>query len=142
MMRVFVVIVVLGTLAGCRRGDSSAPAPPAANENLTGQQRVVGAMPILRRNITANDMHQLQAFITQVHIDTNRYPASLADLPGLQRDAPTLASLIQEGELILAGGRNNVLAYAKAGLERRSAVLTTTGVQEMEADELKRLVQQ
>ena len=99
-------------------------------------------MPILRRNITANDMHQLQAFITQVHIDTNRYPASLADLPGLQRDAPTLASLIQEGELILAGGRNNVLAYAKAGLERRSAVLTTTGVQEMEADELKRLVQQ
>lgn len=140
-MRTVIIVVVLGTLAGCHRGKSTEPAPPVPGENLTGQQRVVGAMPILRRNITANDLHQLKIFIEQVHIDTNKYPASLNDLPGLDRDAKNLAALIREGELVLYGGKNNVLAYSKAGLERRSAVLMTTGVQEMEADQLRQLVQ-
>ena len=74
-MRTLVIIVVLGTLAGCHRGKSMAPETPVPGENLTGQQRVVGAMPILRRNITANDLHQLKIFIEQVHIDTNKYPS-------------------------------------------------------------------
>jgi hypothetical protein len=140
-MRSAALVLVALAMAGCRRSDSSASAPPAPGENLTGQQRVVGAMPILRRNITANDMHQLKVFIEQAHIETNRYPASLADMPGLQRDAPNLAKLISEGDLVLSGGTNGVLAYSKAGLERRSAVLLTSGVQEMEPDELRKLVQ-
>ena len=98
-------------------------------------------MPILRRNITANDLHQLKIFIEQVHLETNKYPTSLAELPGLERDARNLTTLIKDGDLILAGGKNDVLAYAKDGFERRSAVLMKTGVQEMEPDELKRLVQ-
>jgi hypothetical protein len=135
-----VIVISLLALAGCHRGSSSS-APVSPSENLTGQQRVVGAMPILRRNITANDLHQLKIFIEQVHLETNKYPSSLADLPGLERDARNLATLIKDGDLILAGGRNDVLAYAKAGFERRSAVLMKTGVQEMEPDELKKLVQ-
>jgi len=136
-----VITLTLILLAGCHRNQPSVSPPPAPGENLTGQQRVVGAMPILRRNITANDLHQLKIFIEQVHLETNKYPSSLADLPGLQRDARNLATMIQEGDLILTGGRNDVLAYSKAGLERRSAVLMKTGVQEMEPDELKKLVQ-
>jgi hypothetical protein len=127
-------------LAGCHRGATSS-APPSPSENLTGQQRVVGATPILRRNITANDLHNLKVFIEQVHIDTGKYPTKLEDIPGLQRDAANLAKLIQDGDLILFGGKNGVLAYSKAGLERRSAVLLTSNVQEMDPDELKRLVQ-
>jgi hypothetical protein len=139
-MRYVALLLVL--FAGCRKSaSSSAPPAPGPGENLTGQQRVVGAMPILQRNITANDMHQLKVFIEQVHIETNKYPTSLAEIPGLDRDARNLAMLIRDGDLILAGGRNDVLAYAKAGLERRSAVLMRTGVQEMNPDELKRLVQ-
>ena len=140
-MRIAALMMMAIAMTGCRRSASSAPAAPSPSENLSGQQRVVGAMPILRRNITANDMHQLKHFIVQVHLETNRYPASLADLPGLNRDAPNLAKLISEGDLLLAGGKNNVLAYAAAGLERRSAVLLSTGVQEMEPEELKKLVQ-
>lgn len=136
------VALLLIVLAGCRKTSTpTAPQTPAPGENLTGQQRVVGAMPILQRNITANDMHQLKHFIEQVHLETNKYPTSLAEIPGLDRDARNLAALIKDGDLILAGGRNDVLAYAKAGLERRSAVLMRTGVQEMNPDELKRLVQ-
>jgi len=135
-----VIALALIVLTGCQRGSSSsAKADP--RENLTGQQRVVGAMPILRRNITANNLHQLKVFIEQVHLETNKYPASLADLPGLERDARNLATVIKEGDLIRAGGKNDVLAYSKAGLERRSAVLMKTGVQELEPDELKKLVQ-
>jgi hypothetical protein len=138
-MRYFALLLIL--FAGCRKSATSSAPPPGPGENLTGQQRVVGAMPILQRNITANDMHQLKVFIEQVHIETNKYPTSLADIPGLERDARNLAALIRDGDLILAGGRNDVLAYAKAGLERRSAVLMRIGVQEMNPDELKRLVQ-
>jgi hypothetical protein len=134
------IAIALVLVAGCQKAATSS-APPAPGENLTGQQRVVGAMPILRRNITANDMHQLKVFIEQVHIETNKYPRSLADMPGLQRDAANLAKLITDGDLVLAGGANNVLAYSKAGFERRSAVLLTSGVQEMDPDELKKLVQ-
>src|SRR3954467_7792832 len=124
-----VITLTLIVLAGCHRNQPSASPPPAPGENLTGQHTVVGAMPILRRNITANDLHQLKVFLEQVHLETNKYPASLADLPGLERDARNLATLIKEGDLILAGGKNDVLAYAKAGLERRSAVLMRIGVQ-------------
>lgn len=139
-MRYIVLLLIL--LAGCRKtATPNAPVTPAPGENLTGQQRVVGAMPILQRNITANDMHQLKHFIEQVHLETNKYPTSLAEIPGLDRDARNLAALIRDGDLILFGGKNDVLAYAKAGLERRSAVLMKTGVQEMNPDELKRLVQ-
>src|SRR5215475_6421069 len=108
MIRITIIAMVGMSLTGCHRNQPSASPPPAPGENLTGQQRVVGAMPILRRNITANDLHQLKVFIEQVHIDTNKYPSSLADLPGLERDARNLATLIKEGDLILAGGKNDL----------------------------------
>jgi hypothetical protein len=138
-MRVFIGLSLI-VLTGCHRGATSS-APPSPSENLTGQQRVVGATPILRRNITANDLHNLKVFIQQVQIDTGKYPTKLDDIPGLKRDAANLAKLIEDGDLILFGGKNGVLAYSKAGLERRSAVLLVSNVQEMEPDELKRLVQ-
>src|SRR6478672_2284716 len=138
-MRVLIGLLLI-FLTGCHRGSTSS-ASPSPSENLTGQQRVVGAMPILRRNITSNDLHNLKVFIEQVHIESGKYPTKLAEIPGLQRDAANLAKLIQDGDLILFGGKNNVLAYSIAGLERRSAVLLISNVQEMEPDELKRLVQ-
>jgi hypothetical protein len=139
LMRVFIGLSLI-FLAGCHRGSSSS-APPAPGENLTGQQRVVGATPVLRRTITFNDLHQLDLFIKQAYPDGNTFPKSLNDLPGFQRDAPNLAKYISDGDLILFGGKNGVVAYSKAGLEVRSPVLLKTGIENVEPDELKKLVQ-
>jgi hypothetical protein len=140
MTRALVIaLLVAAPLAlGCRRGtEQTAPAGKNPNDNLTGAQRVQHAVPVLSRTVTANDLNQLKIFLEQAHAEKGSYPKSLADLPGLQRDAPNLAGAIQDGTVVLAGGQGGVLAYDKAALTDRGNVLTTDGVQVMTADELK-----
>jgi hypothetical protein len=137
-MRTTAFLIALAALAGCNRTKVDYAPTKAPNENLTAQQRVVAATPVLRRSVTANDLNQLKIFMEQARTETGKYPRSLADLPGLQRDAPNIHKLIQDGDLVLAGDVNGVLAYEKAALEVRGSVLTTEGVQALEPAELKR----
>jgi hypothetical protein len=135
----FLALLLAAPLAlGCMRTQSTSTAPAKApNDNLTGAQRVAGAVPVLRRTLTQNDLSQIKLFMEQAHAEKGSYPKSLADLPSLQRDAPNLYKAIQDGDLILAGGQNGLLAYEKAAMEDRGSVITTDGIQIMTADELR-----
>ncbi|MFO0808280.1 MAG: hypothetical protein U0746_06630 [Gemmataceae bacterium] len=137
---VLIWFLVLGSwfLQGCNRREITAPPTKTPNDNLTGQQRVAQAMPVLGRAISQNDLNQLKAFIVNAQAETGKYARSLADLPGIERDAPNLAAFIKDGDIVLAGGKGGVLAYDKRALEDRGMVATTAGVQTMTKDELER----
>jgi hypothetical protein len=130
-------LLVLPLALGCRRGVSSTPAKVDPKEEMRATERVRRAVPVLNRTLTQNDLNQIRTFMEQARSEKGSYPKSLADLPGLDRDAPKLANAIKSGELVIAGGNNGVLAYEAAALEDRGSVVTTDGVQTMTADELK-----
>jgi hypothetical protein len=123
---------------GCARTADTATANP--NDKLTPEQRVTRVVPALQRTVTQNDFNQLKLFVEQARAETGNYPKSLAELPGLQRDLPNLFNAIQNGDVVLAGGRGGVLAYEKSALAERGSVLTTQGIQMMTADELRPLL--
>src|SRR5262245_53357417 len=105
-MRTTAFVIAVAALAGCNRTKGDYVPTKTPNENLSGQQRVVAATPVLRRTVTANDLHQLELLMKQAQSESGKYPKSLADLPGLQRDAPNIYKLIRDDDLVLAGDVN------------------------------------
>lgn len=137
-MRHAIVLLAAVALTGCNRKEITAPPSKPPNDNLTGAQRVTGAVPILRRTIGQNDLNQLKTFLINAHAETGKYPKALSDIAGLERDAPNLAKYIKDGDLVLAGGKGGVLAYEKAAMEEKGSVVTTTGIAVMTKDELEK----
>src|SRR5262245_2197214 len=116
-----VALLLCCTLAlGCSR-TPTANAP--SNANLTPEQRVTHAVPALQRTVNQNDLNQLKLLIQNAHAESGKYPKTLAELPGLDRDLPAMAKAIQDGEVVLAGGQGGVLAYEKSALTDRGSVL-------------------
>jgi hypothetical protein len=113
------------------------PKKGADDDKMTAAQRVQRAVPVLNRTVTQNDLNQLRTFMENAKAEKGSYPRSLDDLPGLAKDAPNLANAIKSGELVLAGGQNDILAYEAAALDDRGSVVTAQGVTTMTADELK-----
>ena len=137
MTRILPLVMSLLVL-GCQRGGgSSAPPAKAADGNLTPAQQVARNVPVLQRTVTQNDLSNLRNYLETARAETGSYPKAVSELSGLQRDLPKLYKAIQDGEIVLAGGKGDVLAYEKAALTDRGSVLTTAGVQVMTADELK-----
>jgi hypothetical protein len=122
---------------GCSR-TPTANAP--SNANLTPEQRVTRAVPALQRTVNQNDLNQLKLLLENARAESGKYPKTLAELPGLDRELPAVARAIQDGEVVLAGGQGGVLAYEKSALTDRGSVLTTQGIQMMAANELKPLL--
>ena len=138
-MRTTTLVILFAALAGCNRTKVDYVPAKTPNENLTAQQRVVAATPVLGRTVSANDLDQLNKFLEMARSESGKRPRSLAELPGLQRDAPNIYKLIQDGDLVLTGNAEGVLAYAKSALEKPGPVLIAEGVNpRMEPDELKR----
>jgi hypothetical protein len=54
------------------------------------------------------------------------------------RDLPKVAQAVESGDLVLTGGTNGILAYEAVTLEDKGNVVTTSGVQQMTADELRK----
>jgi hypothetical protein len=145
MTRILLVCCVLAL--GCHRGQkANAPEPPnerpggGPNENLTGQQRVQQSKILTApgRAVWLNELDELRKFITQYQAENGRYPTKLDDMPDLSRDLPRTAQAIRDGELLLAGGKGGILAYPKDALTAGGRVITTSGVQEMAPDDLRR----
>jgi hypothetical protein len=122
-------------------GSGSVPTSPAATPS-TPEQMAKKKIPVLARTLTQQDLDQLYKYMTQYQAEHGKYPATMNDLNelGVSRDLPNVAKAVQNGELVLAGGANGVLAYEAAALKDRGSVLTTNGIQVMTADELKKLV--
>ena len=130
------LLVVSLFAVGCMRNASVSVAVDP-KENLTGAQRVQAAVPALRRAVTLNDLDQLRTWIATDFAD-GKYPKALAELRGLQQQAPNLYKLVNDGDIVLAGGAGGVIAYEKAALDNGGLVATTSSIGRMEAADLKK----
>jgi hypothetical protein len=142
MLRFLPLALAVPIVIGCGvRGTTNIPAPkPDPKDEMTAQQRVRKAVPVLNRTLTQNDLNQLFNYMTQYHATNGKYPKSLDELNtlGVGRDAPHIAKAIQSGELVLAGGTGDVLAYEKDALDGGGgSVVTTSGIVRMTAGDLR-----
>ncbi len=135
-------VFVLATACGCHRTHSVSSSSSTALTPLTPQQMAKKKIPVLARTLTQQELDQLYKYMTQYQAEHGKYPSSMAELQELSvpRDLPNVAKAVQDGDLILAGGKGGVLAYEKTALTDRGSVLTTNGIQVMTADELNKLL--
>lgn len=144
-MKYTMAACVIVAAIGCHRGKTNVPTVAESTDSRdtrTPAQRAIGRIPVAKRTLTQVDLNQLLNYMNQYHASHNRYPSTMAEMDELSvsRDLPKVARAVQDGELILAGGKGGVLAYEAAALEDRGNVVTTNGIQMMNADELRKLL--
>jgi len=144
-MKYTMAACVIVAAIGCHRGKSNVATVAESTDSRdtrTPAQRAVDRIPIAKRTLTQVDLNQLLNYMNQYHASHNRYPATMAEMDELSvsRDLPKVARAVQEGELVLAGGKGGVLAYEAAALQDRGNVVTINGIQMMNADELGKLL--
>ena len=139
MRRVCIAVCCLASAAGCHRTTTTSTAASTASSQLTPEQMARKKLPVLNRTLSQQELDQLYKYMNQYHAEHGRYPKSMSELDELSvsRDLPKVAEAIKNGDLVIVGGANGILAYEKAALDERGSVLTTNGVQVMTADELK-----
>ena len=143
MSRLLLILCLLALGCGSRT-TVSVPAKADPKDEMTGAQRVRGAVPVLARTLTQNDLNQLYNYLTQFHATHGKYPNSLAEMAELsiERDAPHIATALQGGDYVLTGGTGGVLVYEKAALDGGGgSVVTTSGVVRMTSADLREKLQ-
>jgi hypothetical protein len=144
-----ILTLALVTVAfGCNRGqNANAPEPPnmtpsgaRRTDNMTPAQKAAHRVPVLTRTLSQQELDQLGKYMNQYQAEHNKYPTTMAELKELDvpRDLPKVAQAVESGDLVLTGGTNGILAYEAVTLEDKGNVLTTGGVLQMTADELRK----
>jgi hypothetical protein len=139
MRRIPLLMLCLAATIGCHRATNSSTPTSSALTPLTPEQMAKKKIPVLARTIGQQELDQLYKFVNQYHAEHNKYPATFQEL-GIDRDLPKVSQAVQSGELVYVSGTGGVLAYEAVALTDRGSVLTTSGVQTMTADELKKLL--
>ena len=142
--RLIVGLVLLVAAGGCYRksASSSAPAPSAQGpENAAVVAAARRRAPVLDRALTANDLNSLKQFMDNHRAGTGKYPSNMTELKqAFGNEGQKLFQLIEDGVLVMTWntGEQGVLAYDKRALDSDGMVLTTSGIQRMGADDLRK----
>ena len=151
-MRVIVLIAVLTpfALAGCGNKAKSPPPPDSGSSGGSGGGIVAGGggggggvmagYKAGKRVATQNELHQIHIFIDSASGASGRMPSSQETLAALEKEAPKIAQAVKEGVIVLhpARSREDVWAYEAVALEQGGQVLTSNGIEKMDAATLKR----
>src|SRR5947209_1105966 len=148
MTRVSILALLTTAALGCNRGqNANAPEPPnmtpsgaRSSQNMTPAQIAARKVPVLARTLSQQELDQLYKYMNQYHAEHGRFPKTMTELDelGVSRDLPKVGEAIKNGDLVLAGGTGDVLAYEAVALQDKGNVLTVSGVQQMTADEMRK----
>ena len=92
-----------------------------------------------RRIVTINDLNSIRLFIDSASLASGQMPSVQETYQALQKEAPHIAKLVDEKVLTLhpASSREDVWAYETAALQTGGQVLTSQGVERMDAATLR-----
>ena len=175
MRKLLVIGLALALLGGCKKkttklAQGPAPAEPSAaapNVAAPGGGPAVhaptgvvlgrggggggGAYQAVRtavkRTVSQNEMHNLHLFIENASAATGTMPSAQDITAALQREAPKVAKMIQDGDIVLTGARSreSIWAYTKdpQTVGGEHLILTASGIERMPAQTLRqRLTEQ
>jgi len=93
-----------------------------------------------KRTATNNELHQIHIFIETYSSASGQMPKPADTLAAIQKEAPKIAEAIKEGVIVLlpAKSREEIWAYEAVALEQGGQVLTSSGIERMDADMLQR----
>ncbi len=100
-------------------------------------QAVRGA--VQRKAVNANQMKQIHTFIEYASGASGRMPSTADTLASLQKEAPAIAALVNDGTIVLNSvqSRESIWAYEAKALESSGWVCSNQGVETMDAATLK-----
>jgi hypothetical protein len=148
------MLTAIVLIAGCdmaKPAKKSTTTPPAVTANpatTTNYQSGAGAVQNVRaavqRTVTTNDLAQIRIFIENASLASGSMPSVNDTYDALKKEAPKIAQLIDEKVLTLnpAKTREQVWAYETAAYTNGGLVLTSSGVERMDASVLKQKLQQ
>ncbi len=153
MRRLLLIGLVLALVAGCgkfrknRSGDGEATASGGGGGGAatTGGavQNVRGAV---QRTVTLHDMDQIRLFIDTASLDSGQMPTAQQTAAALQKAAPKIFALVQEGVIVLTGARTREGVWAYTQQPQTTGgehlVLTSSGIERMTAAALQQRLQQ
>ena len=117
--------------------------PSRGNTNFqSGAGAVQNVRKAAQRSATLNDFHQLGRFMTQLELESNTMPQPAEVKAYIQRDAPKIVALIDDGSIILTGTRNRggLWAYEVEADTLGGVGLVGGTAQRMKADEIKQML--
>src|SRR5205085_12137155 len=91
------------------------------------------------RAVTQNDLKNIQIYIENASGASGRMPSPQETLAALQKEDPKTAQLVTEGAIVLhnARTREDVWAYEKKAATEGGLVLTSQGIERMDAAALR-----
>jgi hypothetical protein len=144
MSRLLLVALILTVGAGCRKAKQSAP--PADPNAPTGT--VLGASHAVRkaveRTVTLNELNNLRLFIDTASGASGRMPTPDEIKAAAQKEDRKLHEFLADGTIVLTGttSREGVWAYVAEAMKTNGYVVTATGIERMDAAQLKARLQQ
>jgi hypothetical protein len=119
--------------------NADAPQPQGTNYQ-PGAGVVHNVAQAAKRLEVKNDLQQMRIFIENASLASGRMPSAQETYQALKKEAPKIAKLIDDKVITLnpARTREEVWAYETAALQSGGQVLTSQGVERMDAQTLKR----
>jgi hypothetical protein len=127
------------TTSATNRADSAPWAPPQGTNYQPGAGVVHNVASAANRLEVKNDLQQMRIFIENASLASGRMPSAQETYQALKKEAPKIAKLIDDRVITLnaARTREEVWAYETAALQSGGQVLTSQGVEQMDAETLK-----
>ena len=148
------ILIAACAATGCKKktpppaAASSAPAAePVDDRNTTfrpGGSTIGNAYRAGKRAVALNDMSQLGQLIEMMHLDTGRMPDAAAIKAGMQKDAPNIYKLIDDGTIILTGTKDHAGLWAyEVDADKAGGIVLVAGTpSRATADEVKQYLAQ
>jgi hypothetical protein len=146
-MRTLLILAVAASMvgAGCKKKTMSsasvATTGPATDSNYDPGQGTVHNVrgAVQRKAVESNQMKQIHIFIENASGASGKMPSQADVLAAIKQEAPHIAALISDGTIVInnARSRDEVWAYEAKALETKGWVVTSSGVENMDADTLK-----
>lgn len=113
--------------------------PGAALGGGGGGGGVMQTLKTAKRAATLNELQQIRTFIENASAVSGQMPNPQLTLATLQQEAPKIADAVKEGVIVLhpARTRDEVWAYEAIALEQGGQVVTSSGIERMDAATLK-----
>jgi hypothetical protein len=128
------------TTSATNRADSATGTPqPQGTNYQPGAGVVHNVAQAAKRLEVKNDLQQMRIFIENASLASGRMPSAQETYQALKKEAPKIAKLIDDRVITLnpARTREEVWAYETAALQSGGQVLTSQGVEQMDAETLK-----
>jgi hypothetical protein len=128
------------TTTSATNSANSANGAPQGTNYQPGAGVVHNVAQAAKRIEVKNDLHQIHVFIEGATAASGQMPSAQETYQALKKEAPKIGKLIDDKIITLnpARTREEVWAYETAALQNGGQVLTSQGVEKMDAQTLKK----